>query len=253
MGRARTDGDEEILTEYDLGEDEDEEVEGEGDEAKAIRKMLREDAEMSKGEFTDDVSMQRAYQDSVQRGITKGIRRRRKSALKAEKRMGGPPKIWYEEENRRKAMNKVVGGTKGGKGNLKLVKKDDKTKDAPKKHDDEPPKKAAKKAPEKEVKGKKVKEAKGKETKGKEAKEKKAKRETKDRGPSVVDGKITLLAKENPKREGSNAYKKFELYKKHKTIKAYLEAGGKRSSLRYDSKKGYIKLSNLKHKGDEAA
>ena len=59
------------------------------------------DAELSEGEFTDEESMRRYYVQSHIREMEIGIKKRRKSAKKAEKRMGGPPKIWSEEANRK--------------------------------------------------------------------------------------------------------------------------------------------------------
>jgi hypothetical protein len=56
------------------------------------------------------------------------------------------------------------------------------------------------------------------------------------------EAKITVLAKENPKREGSASYKEFELYRKHKTVGAFLAAGGTSASLRWDSEHKFIKI-----------
>lgn len=53
---------------------------------------------------------------------------------------------------------------------------------------------------------------------------------------------ITLIVKENPKREGSDSHKRFALYSKHKTVAAFLKAGGSRSDLRYDTEHKYIKI-----------
>lgn len=55
--------------------------------------------------------------------------------------------------------------------------------------------------------------------------------------------KITVLAKENPKREGSASHKEFSLYAKNKTVGAFLKAGGTAASLRWDSEKEFIKIS----------
>lgn len=55
--------------------------------------------------------------------------------------------------------------------------------------------------------------------------------------------KITLLSKENPKREGSKAFKTFELYKKSKTVQDFLKAGGSTADIRYDSTNGHIKVA----------
>ena len=111
-------------------------------------------------------------------------------------------------------------------------------------------KEAAVETKEKEVKEKaSAKKAAAKKTE-KKGTAKKEKKERASRGSAIADGTITLLVKENPKREGSSAHKRYELYRKHKNIAAYLKAGGKRSSLRYDAKHEYIKLSNVKTKAE---
>lgn len=194
------------------------------------------DDELSEGEFTDEESMRKYYIKSRMREMEIGIKKRKKSAKKAEKRLGGPPKIWSEEANRKRAM-------KMAKGEAKETKKvEKKVEEKSKKEKAKPEKKTIKVAKEKSTKKEKVtkKPAKSKE-----------KKERKSRGPAIVDGKITIIAKENPKRKGTNAYKKFELYKKHKNIASFLEAGGKRSSLRYDEKHGYIKISGVVKKGEK--
>lgn len=55
--------------------------------------------------------------------------------------------------------------------------------------------------------------------------------------------KITVLVKQNPKREGSKAYKMFELYGKNKTVADFLKAGGTTSCLRFDESAGFIKVA----------
>ncbi len=62
------------------------------------------------------------------------------------------------------------------------------------------------------------------------------------RGAFSPEQRIELLTKENPKREGSSAHKKFALYGKNKTVGAFLKAGGTRSALRYDTEHDYIKV-----------
>lgn len=65
------------------------------------------------------------------------------------------------------------------------------------------------------------------------------------RAPRTVEGdsrKIKLLVKDNPKREGSNAYSTFELYRTSKTIAEFLAAGGSRVALKYDEERGFIEL-----------
>ena len=42
---------------------------------------------------------------------------------------------------------------------------------------------------------------------------------------------ITMLVKKNPKRPGTKAWKKFDLYKGKKTVQEYLAAGGKRKTI----------------------
>lgn len=198
------------------------------------------DDELSKGEFTDEESMRRYYIQSRMREMELGIKKRKKSAKKAEKRMGGPPKIWSEEANR-KRVEKMAKGELVKEEGKKAVKKVEPAKDKK-----GPSKKIVKLTTKKEKENTKRKSS----TKEKETGKKKDKKVRKSRGASIVDGKITLLTKENPKRKGTNAYKKFELYKKHKNIASFLEAGGKRSSLRYDEKHGYIKLSGIVKKGE---
>jgi len=54
--------------------------------------------------------------------------------------------------------------------------------------------------------------------------------------------KITVLVKENPKREGTNGYKHFALYKKGMTVGEFLEAGGTTGDLDWDVRHNFIKL-----------
>jgi hypothetical protein len=56
--------------------------------------------------------------------------------------------------------------------------------------------------------------------------------------------KITLLAKENPKREGTASFDRFKLYKTGMTIQQYLDAGGTMGDIAWDQKNEYIKLSD---------
>jgi hypothetical protein len=60
------------------------------------------------------------------------------------------------------------------------------------------------------------------------------------------DQQIVVLSKENPKREGSDAHGRFELYtrgKKGMTVKQALAAGVSSGDLKWDSDKGFIKIS----------
>lgn len=54
--------------------------------------------------------------------------------------------------------------------------------------------------------------------------------------------KITLLVTENPKRSGSRAYKLYSKYATCGTVGGYLQAGGKRSDLRWDVGKKFISI-----------
>lgn len=53
---------------------------------------------------------------------------------------------------------------------------------------------------------------------------------------------IKVLAKENPKRAGSEAHKRWGLYAKCKTVGAFLKAGGEQINLRDDVAKGYVQV-----------
>lgn len=54
--------------------------------------------------------------------------------------------------------------------------------------------------------------------------------------------KITVLVKENPKREGSAAYDIFELLKKSKTVGDFYAKGGAAHNLRWNEDREYIKV-----------
>lgn len=54
--------------------------------------------------------------------------------------------------------------------------------------------------------------------------------------------KITVLAKENPKRAGSAAYKIFELLKKSKTVGDFYAKGGASHNLKWNEDREYIKV-----------
>lgn len=57
-----------------------------------------------------------------------------------------------------------------------------------------------------------------------------------------LTAKITMLVKDNPKREGTACHKRFALYAKHNTVESFLQAGGKTGDLNWDSKHGFIKI-----------
>lgn len=56
------------------------------------------------------------------------------------------------------------------------------------------------------------------------------------------DGKITILAKENPRRAGTNRAKQFEKYKNGMTVGDAREAGLTTSQLRRDVRHGHISI-----------
>ena len=89
------------------------------------------------------------------------------------------------------------------------------------------------------------------ETSGEKAEEPKQQEATSSSNKSGPAGKskrfaddqvITVLAEKNPKRNGSKCYDRFNLYKNGITVKQYVEAGGKRDDIRWDSERGYIQV-----------
>jgi len=57
------------------------------------------------------------------------------------------------------------------------------------------------------------------------------------------DAKITILAKENPKRKGSAAAKRFALYTSGMKVSTALEKGVTRGDLRHDTAHKFIEVS----------
>jgi len=57
--------------------------------------------------------------------------------------------------------------------------------------------------------------------------------------------KIRILCAKNPKKPGSMAWHRFNLYKDGMTTTEFLMAGGKREDLHYDVDKGFIEISTL--------
>ena len=56
------------------------------------------------------------------------------------------------------------------------------------------------------------------------------------------NSKITYKQK-NPKKVGSQAHQRYELFKTAKSIKSFLEKGGRRSDLLNDYRRGYVRFS----------
>jgi hypothetical protein len=93
-------------------------------------------------------------------------------------------------------------------------------------------------------------------TKGKKAKVQKPKAtkipKNGENGEEASSGKraafrakhIKLLATENPKRDASEAAKRFALYRDGMTVGEYLEAGGTTADVRWDEKNKFIELGD---------
>jgi hypothetical protein len=62
-------------------------------------------------------------------------------------------------------------------------------------------------------------------------------------GSFKPDAKVHLLAKENPKKPGSNAHRAWLLYREGMTVKEYLDAGGKVGDLKWDTSHGFIEVT----------
>ncbi len=88
----------------------------------------------------------------------------------------------------------------------------------------------------KSKKGKKAKAAK----KVPEKKAQVAKGRPSNRAP--LDGVIRVCVAKNPKRPGSAAHARFDLYKKDMTVAEFLAAGGWRADVRWDTKQGFIEV-----------
>ena len=56
------------------------------------------------------------------------------------------------------------------------------------------------------------------------------------------DAIITVLAEKNPKRNGTLAYDRFELYRTGMTVGDYVNAGGRTGDVNYDEAQGFIAL-----------
>lgn len=57
---------------------------------------------------------------------------------------------------------------------------------------------------------------------------------------------IHVLVKSNPKKPGTGAYDRFNLYTKGMTVKQYLKAGGLIADIRWDAKQAFIKVDGIK-------
>ncbi len=61
-------------------------------------------------------------------------------------------------------------------------------------------------------------------------------------GDFKPDAKITVVAKENPRREGTHGHTVFEYYRKAGTVAKFLEMGGKVADIRWDVEHDHIKV-----------
>ena len=62
-------------------------------------------------------------------------------------------------------------------------------------------------------------------------------------GKFAPDAKITIIAKENPRRPGSEKFKDFERAQKSATVGEYVKHGGNLGPLRHAISKGWLKVS----------
>ena len=68
-------------------------------------------------------------------------------------------------------------------------------------------------------------------------------------GDVNVNSVCKLEMKKNPKRVGSKAWERYEMYEDAKSVGEYLEKGGNVADLRYDYAKGFLELSEKWVKG----
>lgn len=87
-------------------------------------------------------------------------------------------------------------------------------------------------------KSKKAKKAKAK--KAEKVQEKKAAGRPSSRAP--LDGVIKVVRAKNPKRPGSAAHARFDLYKPGMTVDEFLAAGGWRADISWDLRQGFIEV-----------
>ena len=63
---------------------------------------------------------------------------------------------------------------------------------------------------------------------------------TRSRSTYSNDARIRVLVSENPKRPGTASYDRFNLYNSSETVGQFLENGGTKGDLDWDTKKGFI-------------
>jgi len=62
-------------------------------------------------------------------------------------------------------------------------------------------------------------------------------------GTNVEDTTVLKYQESNPKRAGSKAHQRFEIYMKAKTVAEFLKLGGLKADLRYDADKGFVEIA----------
>ena len=73
----------------------------------------------------------------------------------------------------------------------------------------------------------------------------KAPKEPSDRTRYADTAPIKLKVTENPKQKGSASHARFELYRDGMTCGEFIAAGGSRADLSWDTKKGFIEVTQL--------
>jgi hypothetical protein len=70
----------------------------------------------------------------------------------------------------------------------------------------------------------------------------KTEKSTRGRTSSLAGKTIVKISAENPRREGTNGWKSWNLIKAGMTYEQYVAAGGRRVDLAWDLKAGHIEL-----------
>ncbi len=63
-------------------------------------------------------------------------------------------------------------------------------------------------------------------------------------GINVENDTVLKYQESNPKRAGSKAHQRFEVYMKAKTVEEFLKFGGLKADLRYDDSKGFVEIES---------
>jgi hypothetical protein len=76
------------------------------------------------------------------------------------------------------------------------------------------------------------------------AEERTAGQNARGRVSALADKKITVLVKENPKREGTKGHAAFAQYKNGIKVSTFVERGGSLADVKWDMAHGYISLAD---------